>query len=300
VEVAPDTEKPGKPELTDDEVEKLDTLPADDEIARYAKDAQRRIKSLHIANQEWRRRVVQHSKDVATATSLAEQLYRENQQLKAARERSDMALIDQALQRTEAQLAQAQQRAELAYAANDTKAITAANIELARCVTEADRLRLLKPPPGKENEPGSPAPQSEAPPQQAPPMTDGTKAWLAKNTWFNKPGEAKMTSFAMGVHKDLEEQGITEASNPNAYWGAIDKALRETFPQRFAETRAERPANVIGTARTNGAPEPPAKRNPRHVTLTESEVRIARSLGISNEQYAAQKLKDEAAKERGQ
>ena len=79
VEVAPDDlgDKWAKPELSDEEVAKLSEPAPEDEIGRYASQAQKRIKSLHIANQEWRRRVVQSSKDVATATSLAEQLYRE-------------------------------------------------------------------------------------------------------------------------------------------------------------------------------------------------------------------------------
>src|SRR5215471_10270512 len=81
VEIAPD-DKPGKPQLSDEDVEKLAEV-NDDEVGRYAKDAQKRIKNLHTVNQEWRRRVIQSSKDVATATSLAEQLYRENQDLKA-------------------------------------------------------------------------------------------------------------------------------------------------------------------------------------------------------------------------
>src|SRR5215471_13891560 len=104
VEVLPDEDKPGRPQLTDEEVAKLAEAPSDDEVSRYAKDAQKRIKNLHTINLEWRRRVVQSTKDVATATSLAEQLYRENQQLRDSVGRSETALIEQAIQRAESQL----------------------------------------------------------------------------------------------------------------------------------------------------------------------------------------------------
>lgn len=303
VEVATDDEKPGKPELTDEEVEKLDELPADDEIGNYAKSAQRRIKSLHIANQEWRRRVAQSTKDVATATTLAQQLYNENQQLKASTQRSEQALIDQALQRADAQLAQAKSHFLQARAASDAAQELTAQEEIARAVAEIDRLKLLRPAqPVKDSEPGAapPAaaqPQAAAPPASAPAqVSDATQRWMGRNSWFNKPGEEEMTGFAMGVHQSLEKQGITENSNPKEYWGTIDKRLRETFPQRF-EPKTEgggRPVAVAAGTRTNGTAEA-SKRGPRHVVLTESQVRIAKSLGITNEQYAAQLVKEEAA-----
>lgn len=305
VEIAPDNEKPGKPELTDEEVGKLDQLPADDEISRYAKDAQKRIKSLHIANQEWRRRVVQSSKDVATATTLAEQLYRENQQLKHNVDRSEVALIDQALQRTESQLAQARQRAKAAYTSQNTDEIVAANEDVARFVAESDRLRLLKPPAAPRRDPDAPPPAvspARAPDQQPSPVSPGTQSWLNKNTWFGKAGEEEITGFAMGIHQSLDKQGITEVNNPAAYWGAIDRRLREVYPQRFTETKPEsgsRPVTVTGAVRVNGAVES-GKRSSRHIVLTESQVRLARSLDLTPEQYAAQLVKDEAAKERVQ
>jgi hypothetical protein len=299
VEVAPDTEKPGKPQLSDEEVAQMDTLPPDDEIGRYAKDAQKRIKSLHVANQEWRRRVAQSQKDVATATSLAEQLYRENQTLKSSVNKSETALIEQALQRTEAQLTSARQRAMNAYAAQNHAEIVAANEDVARYVAEADRLRLLKPAPqDSDPAPGAPAAVSpssaSASPQAAPAQpSPATQAWVSKNPWFNKQGEERMTSYAMGVHASLAAQGITEA-NGAAYWGAIDKELREKFPERFngdaAPKEASRPVTVTGATRT-----PAPRSGPRHVVLTESEVRIAHNLGLTNEQYAAQKIKEEAA-----
>lgn len=298
VEVQPYNEKPGKPQLSDKEVEEMDALPAEDEIGRYAKDAQKRIKSLHIANQEWRRRVVQSTKDMATATTLAQQLFQENQQLKVDRGRSEQALIDQALGRAEAQLKQAEQRYIAARQTGDATQEVAAQVEIARYVAEADRLRLLRPAAPSREEGASPAPPPAGQQQQQPPpLSEDHKTWLGRNPWYNKPGEEEMSQFAMGVHHSLERQGIFENSNPREYWGAIDKRLREKFPERF-ETQAEKPTNgnrpvaVAGATRTNGA-EPKAQRGPRHVVLSESQVKLARSLGISNEQYAMQLVKDE-------
>lgn len=308
VEVQPYNEKPGKPQLSDDEVEKMDQLPPADEITKYAKDAQKRIKSLHIANQEWRRRVVQSNRDMATATTLAEQLYRENQQLKQNTQRSEQALIDQALQRAEAQLAQAKTRFVAARQAGDANQEVAAQEEIARYVAEADRLRLLRPQAPTSSKDGEPPPQTAGPvgpPNngngQPPPVSDGTKAWIGRNPWFNKPGEEEPTRYALGVHESLERQGITEFNDPKEYWGTIDRKLREKFPERFG-AKSEKPENggrpvaVAGATRTNGA-EPVRQRGSRHVVLTESQVKLARSLGLSNEQYAMQLVRDEGLQE---
>lgn len=302
VEVQPYTEKPGKPQFSDEEVERMDQLPPQDEIGRYAEDAQKRIKSLHIANQEWRRRSVQSNKDMAVATNLAQQLFTENQQLKADRQRSEHALIEQALQRADAQLTQAKQRYITARQANNAELEVAAQEEIARCVAETDRLRLLRPAsPSRDGEGQTQAPPAAAAAApvnpQPPPVSDGTKQWLGRNPWYNKPGEEELTHFALGVHESLEKQGITEVNNPKDYWGTIDKRLREKFPERF-EAQTERPTNgnrpvaVAGATRVNGA-APVAQRGPRHVVLSESQVKLARSLGISNEDYARQLVKDE-------
>jgi hypothetical protein len=298
-------EKPGKPQLSDEEVEKMDTLPPEDEIGRYAKDAQRRIKSLHIANQEWRRRVVQSNRDTAAATNLANQLYQENQQYKADRQRAENALIEQALQRADAQLAQAKQRFLAARQNNDPAQELAAQEEIARYVAEGDRLRLLRPSPSsKDGE--APAAASPAGPvagapntPQPPPVSEGTKRWLGNNGWYGKPGEEEMTHFALGVHESLEKQGINENTNPKEYWGTIDRRLREKFPERFnVEHQPEKPVNgnrpvaVAAATRVNGSESRP-QRGPRHITLTESQVKLARSFGLTNEQYAMQLVRDE-------
>jgi hypothetical protein len=303
VEVQPYDEKPGKPQLSDEEVEKLDTLPAEDEITKYAKDAQKRIKSLHIANQEWRRRVVQSTRDVATATNLAQQLYQENQQLKVSTQRSEGALIEQALQRADAQLAQAKSRFMGARHAGDMAQELAAQEEIAQAVAERDRLRLLRPAPVRDGEQGSPAqPAAQPPPPQPQEETEGLQTFRRRNPWFQKPGEEKMTGYAFGIHNALDRQGITEANNPKEYWATIEREMREAFPQRFGEKpekpekpEGARPVAVAGATRTNGAAEP--RRGPRHVVLTESQVSLAHSLGLTNEEYAMQLVRDEGLQE---
>jgi|SRR5215471_1898118 len=308
VEVQGYGSKPPKPSLTDEEVEKMDQLPPEDEIGNYAKDAQKRIRAQHIANQEWRRRVAQANRDVAAATSLATQLYNENQQLKADDKRKDNALIEQALQRSEAQLVQAKQRFVVARQNNDIAQEVAAQEEIARATAEAHNLRLLRPaaPPSQTQtapQPQQPQAQQQPlpPPLQQPQQEEeGTRQWKARNTWWDQPGEEVMTNFAVGVAQSLERQGIGPLNKPKEYWSKIDEQLRVKFPEKFGmepsekpTTNGSRPVAVAGATRTNGAAPGSQPRAGRHVTLTESQVKLARSLGLTNEQYAVQLVRDE-------
>ncbi|HEX4594002.1 MAG TPA: hypothetical protein VH157_06990 [Bryobacteraceae bacterium] len=285
VEIEPGDEKT-KPRLTDSQLEEHEKLP-DDEIGKYATEAQRRIRGLRVANQEWRRRSIQSSQDVATATSLAEQLYRENQELKSSMGRSETALIDQAHARAEAQLDQAKTRLMAAMAAQDAAGQATAYEDIAKAVAELDRLGLLKQPKGE----GRTAPPAAAPPPPPRPVPESERlrSWRSQNTWFGQAGEEDLTGFAYGIHQKLTAQGVTELTNPDLYYSTIDARMREKFPERFGKPAA-RPAPVAGAPRVNGEAAAAHSTDSGKVKLTESEVRLAKSLGVDLKEYAKQKL----------
>ena len=108
-----------------------------------------------------------------------------------------------------------------------------------------------------------------------------------------------MTSFAYGVHEKLiSEEGVDP--NTPAYYQLINKRMGEVFPAYFGnnaaassgsvlvETASRRRANpvVASVSRNNG----PA---PRKFVLTSSEVAVAKRIGVTPEQYARQKMKEE-------
>lgn len=305
VEVAPD-DRYAKTQLNDEEVEKLAEPPADDEVARYAKDAQKRIKSLHTASQEWRRRVIRANNDLATATNLAQELYQENQRLRQSATRSETAMVEQAIQRSEAKLEQARLALRAAKVAQDIDAETKAQEEIARYVAEGDRLRLLKPSAsgvdGGQQPPAAVAPVTPPPSgSERPQVSAATQAWIGDNAWFNDPKEANMRRYAMGVHNELVGRGITEHTDPAGYFGTIDREMRQMFPDRFKEKQdgkepapkpGGRPVAVVGGTRVNGGSNGAPVNGKRHVTLTESQVRIAKGLGLTAEQYAMQLVKE--------
>jgi hypothetical protein len=294
-EVVIEVEKPKHaPRASDEELAQKTELP-DDEISRYADDAQKRIKGLRVAYQEQKRRAEQWSRDASTASNLAEQLYRENQQLKTNVVRSENALIDQALGRAQSELEQAKFKHRQALTSQDPDLIVAAAEDMARAVAEADRLKLLKPGPQATQ----PAPAPGPMPQQPEPPSPRTEAWIAQQPWWQRDEE--MTLYALKEHGHLALEGITDKTNPDLYWRTIEDKLQEKFPTKFTArttTRTARPpVAVTGTQRTNGGTNPPAGK--QVIRLTDSQVRMAGRIGVTLEQYAKQLIDEAKEREEG-
>ena len=104
-----------------------------------------------------------------------------------------------------------------------------------------------------------------------------------------------MTSLALGLHNKLAKQGVNPQSDE--YYEAIDTRMRQVFPDNFeeeiAKPEAEKPkrqANVVAPATRSIAP--------KKVKLTQTQVAIAKRLGVPIELYA-QKVAEEMRKENG-
>src|SRR5262252_2396185 len=223
-----------RPAVSDEDLSKL-TAGEDDELSRANDQAKRMVKGLRTAYQEQRRRAEQWSRDASTAANLAEQLYRENQQLKQNVNRSENALIEQAIGRAESQLDGAKIKSRQAQASGDSDLIVAAQEDLARAVAEVDRLKLLKPLEGQPGQPNTPPPPPQQQQQQPPAVSQRTRDWVERNPWFGKDSE--MTQFAMRQHQHLMLDGITEENNPELYWRTIEDKLKGQYPEKFGSVR---------------------------------------------------------------
>jgi GH15 family glucan-1,4-alpha-glucosidase len=109
--------------------------------------------------------------------------------------------------------------------------------------------------------------------------------WASKNTWFGK--DTAMTYTAFDLHKKLtEEEGYDPQSDE--YYQEIDKRIRLEFPQKFATSNSNigettKPVQTVASAKrsTNTG-----RKNT--VTLTPSQVAIAKKLGVPLKEYAKQ------------
>ena len=263
---------------------------SDEEIDKYSAGVQKRIDQLtkkYRDEEKAREEALQLREE---AVKYAQQVKDENDKLRKSLEDNESVLIDQAKGRVEAQIAQANANYKAAYEAGDPDKLLEAQSELTRLQNEQYRVSNFKA--AKREEP-APVP-TEAPQEQAPQAKEPSergKQWLEDNKWFHGRGDdnLRMTGFAYGVHEELINKGV--APDSEEYYNQIDTAMRQVFPTKF-EAVAEESAPPQSQAGNVVAPPSRTSKKPRKVKLTPTAAALAKRLGLTAEQYAAQLMKD--------
>ena len=214
-------------------------------------------------------------------------MFEENRRLQELSKRNEIAAMASAKARAESELARYQRMAQEAYEAGDTAKAVSFQTDAARFAMERDRISAYVPPLMQPQQPQMQRfmPQQQMPQQQpvAPPRDQKAEDWADKNSWFGKNEE--MTGAAYGVHERLVKEGIDPRSDE--YYQRLDTTMRRRFPEAFEGDEAASP-------RRNNPVVAPATRSvktPRRVQLTASQVALARKLGLTVEQYAAELVK---------
>ena len=104
-----------------------------------------------------------------------------------------------------------------------------------------------------------------------------------------------MTGFAMGVHQKLVKAGINPKLDTEEYFKRIDDAMGKAFPDHFQDKQNVETEEVEAPQRPAGnvvAPVNRSAKKPRKVQLTSTQIGLAKRLGVTPEQYAAQLLKE--------
>ena len=260
---------------------------SDAEIDKYSAGVQKRIDQLtkQYRDEERARQEAQGLQE--EAVKYAEKIKEENEKLRKSLEDNEGVLLTQAKTRIEAQLEQAKAQYKTAYEAGDPDELLKAQSELTRLQNEEYRVNNFKPAKREEAEPvPTAAPKQEAQPEPAKPPQRALD-WADKNPWFMQ--DKRMTGFAYGVHEELVTKGVEP--NSEQYYNEIDAAMKEAFPNKF-EVAAEESAPPQPQAGNVVAPPSRTSKKPRKVKLTPSAAALAKRLGLTAEQYAAQLMKD--------
>lgn len=284
IEIVDDTPEPdkGKPKAVES---KADDGADDEDLEGYSDKVKKRINKLRYETHAERRAKEDAVRSREEAITFATRLKEERDALARRLEATEDVSVGQAKQRVISQLEQAKAAFKSAYEAGDADALSDAQMKMSELKAEEIRLNSFKP--------QRPAPQAEAPrqPAQAPQPakpSDRAMNWADKNKWFGQDEE--MTGFAYGVHERVIKSGV--APDSEEYYTAIDSAVRRVFADKFApEQKEDKPAR-----KQMGSVVAPAGRqtnvSPRKVVLSSTQVALAKRLGLSPEQYAAQLLKD--------
>ena len=297
VEVVDDTpeedRRPPKQETGNDTV---DDDAVDQEISDLSERAGKRISKIKYEYHEERRAKEAAEREKAEAIKNTQTLLQENQRLQKLVQEGGKVVNQQALYNAQYAKMNAQAAYKKAYDDGDTDAMAAAQAELTKATIAEQQAPGYAEAMQRQVAATQPVIQQ---PQPDPEM----QAWANKNPWFmgTEPIHKEMTSFAMYLDQKLQAGGVNPATQATEYYGEIDKAMRQQFPSFFgvpqveAEAQIEvqeeekrQPSNVVApVSRSTGA-----EKNPRNVRLTQTQVKLARQLGISPEQYAKQLLKE--------
>ena len=257
---------------------------ADDEAAEYSERVQKRIKKLKYDYHEERRAKESADREREEAVGFAQRVYQENQNLRNTLAQGEGVLLEQTKGRAEADVARAKKEYKDAFESGDPDAITEAQVNLTNA--QAAQIQANQYEPVYQNMPApQPQPKKVQPPVHKPTSLD--IEWAERNPWFNR--DSVMTGFALGVHEDLVKSGTNPLETPEKYYRQLDAELHKRFPDKFdgGETE-EAPRNQTGNV---VAPAQRSANSSRKVQLTSTQVALAKRLGISPEQYAAQMLK---------
>ena len=261
-------------------------LPNEDEVAQYSDKVKKRISKLKYEFHEERRAKEELERQQQALVDYVKRRDNENAQLRRALQSGQALIADQMETRVQSELQIAQRMLKEAVELGDVDKQVEAHKTLARLTVEADKVKGFRP--VQMEEPPEPEPPQYVPQTPPPKPDERTISWARKNTWFGRDRE--MTDFARHVHDRLV---VFDRVDPKTdeYWSRLDSEIRKRYPhlaseEDFEDTRtpSQKQSVVVAPVKRNTTP-------PRKVQLSASEVAIAKRLGLSIEQYAAEKLR---------
>ena len=247
----------------------------DEELEDYSDKVRKRIQHFSKGYHDERRAKEEALRERQELERVTQQLMEENKKLKGNVNKNQTALLEQAKKNAAIETEGAKRAYKEAYESGDSDAVLEAQEKLTNAKIKSDRLANFKLPALQETE-TSVQTQVE---QTAPAVQVDERAanWQKTNSWFGSDDE--MTSLALGLHNKLVKQGISPQSDE--YYETIDSRMRQVFPDNFEEAEPKRKkAQVVAPATRSTAP--------KKVTLTRTQVQIAKRLGLTPEQYAKQ------------
>jgi hypothetical protein len=269
--------------------EVVDELEAD-ELEEYSEKVKIRLKQMKKVWHDERREKERVMREQNEALSAAQRLLEENRKLKATLSEGEQTLVGSFKQSAEYELAQAKREYKDAYEAGDTDRVLDAQQKLSEAQYKLQQLASYRPAlQDVQEEVQLTQPQVQV--QQPDPKT---MAWQERNMWWGTDPE--MTASALGLHQKLEKERGPQFVGTDEYWGAIDTTMRRRFPEYFGDEskategtakaqRASKPANVVAPASRSTSS--------KKIVLKQSQLSIAKKLGLTPEQYAREFAKME-------
>jgi hypothetical protein len=282
IEVEDDTpeEDRGREPMPKEVVEELEA----DELEEYSEKVKTRLKQMKKVWHDERREKERLQREQAEALAAAQRLLDENRQLKSTLSNGEMSLLESYKQGAAYEVDKAKRAYREAYESGDAEKLADAQEELSAATYKMQQLNAYKPTLQAEEREVEVTPQ----PVRTPQLDQKTIAWQERNTWYGS--DAEMTASALGLHQKLINERGPQYAGSDDYWTTVDKTMRRRFPEHFGEEAT--PARETKPAASVVAPAS-RSRSPKKIVLKQSQLAIAKKLGLTPEQYARELMKME-------
>jgi hypothetical protein len=286
LEIEDDTppEDRGKEPIPKEIVQKID----EDELDEYSENVKNKLLQMKKIYHDERREKERVYREQQEAIRLTQTLVEENKKLKSRLTEGEQSLVMTATSAAELEMKMAERAYKEAYESGDSDKLVEAQKVFNSAVNRLERLKGYKPPVQQKETEVNLQPQ----PAPAPRLDSKTESWRKQNTWFGSDPE--MTAAALGLDQKLISQYGEKFVGSDEYWKRVDKTMRTRFPEYAWENRdedgqtvdvdskpaqrTEKPATVVAPASRSTAP--------KKVVLKQSQLDLARKLGLTPEQYA--------------
>jgi hypothetical protein len=253
----------------------------EDELEDYSEKVKTRLKQMKKVWHDERREKESALREQQEAVNLAQNLVEENKKLKSRLTEGEKSLISTATSAAELEMEMAKRAYKEAYDSGDSDKIVDTQEKLNNAGYRLQRLKGYRPPlQASEN-----SVQNQPTQAAAPRLDQKTDSWRKQNTWFGQDEE--MTATALGLHQKLEKQYGGQYIGTDEYWNTVNKTMQRRFPEYFGDEEPEKPqrtaATVVASASRSTAP--------KKIVLKQSQLALAKKLGLTPEQYAREYAK---------
>jgi len=255
-----------------------------EELENYSDKVKNRIKHFSKGYHDERRAKEEAQRQQEALESYAKNLMAENAKLKGSVDQSHNTLIESAKKQVAGEITLAQRQYKEAYESGEPDAILAAQTALNTAQIRSEKVNGLKPKQIQALQPQeTPVEQAPTAPQPQVQRDEKADSWRDNNPWFGSDDE--MTAFALGLHNKLTKDGVDPKTD--TYYEKINSRMRQVFPDQFDDGIEDQPES---TQRKSSNVVAPATRStaPNKIRLTQSQVAIAKKLGVPLETYAKQ------------
>jgi hypothetical protein len=258
--------------------------PDDEEFEQYSAGVKKRIEKLTFARREEERAKQAAMREKNEFERIAKAMADDNRKLQEYVQSGEKAYMEKVQALAQVELDNAKAKMKQAYDAGDSGALANAQEEMMLAGMKVQQAQNFKPAPvQQQNYDVQSAQQAPAPAQ--PNLDPKLDSWLKKNTWFGDASKKAMSAYAMGLHQELEDKYGADFPRTDEYYTQIDAEMRRVFPGEFGPPESDtreppksKPATVVAPSnRVTSA---------KKIRLTQTQVAIAKRLGVPLEEYA--------------